>query len=146
MWPQRPSHSPPTMCHWGVCMGGEGTTCHRGRGWHTRGGTKRVLQGVSHVSGVVVHVVRGGGWLMSGESGQWALWRINPNKCTSCVHQMAKVLTELTKSFQSLMSCSLRLLLSSYSVSANTAPAPHRSSSLSASLIVTSPCALWFSS
>lgn len=55
-------------------------------------------------------------------------------------------LTWLTRSFQSLISMIPFLLLSSYSVRVNTAPAPHRSSSLMASRIVTSPWARWFNS
>lgn len=54
--------------------------------------------------------------------------------------------TWLTISFQSFMSLRLHLLLSVYSVRLKAAAAPHSSSSLSDSLIVTSPWARWFKS
>lgn len=54
-------------------------------------------------------------------------------------HVVQAKFTWLTRSFQSLMRCITFLLLSSYSVRLNCAPAPQRSSSLIASLMVTSP-------
>lgn len=56
------------------------------------------------------------------------------------------VSTWLTISFQSLMRVRVRLLLSVYSVRLKVAAAPHKSSSLSASLIVTSAWARLFRS
>lgn len=70
--------------------------------------------------------------------------------CTVCffVHIMwvLYMRTWLTMSFQSLMRASTHPLLSVYSVRVKVAAAPHRSSSLSASLIVTSACARLFRS
>lgn len=63
------------------------------------------------------------------------------------VHVCAWVVsTWLTTSFQSLMRVRVRLLLSVYSVRLNVAAAPHKSSSLSASLMVTSAWARLFRS
>lgn len=74
--------------------------------------------------------------------GNYLLEPINVRSVFACAHMS----TWLTISFQSLMRVRVRPLLSVYPVKLNVAAAPHKSSSLSASLIVTSAWARLFRS